>query len=190
MRYSQIVKRFTLAALIAFSGAMLTGCGEDIAAKEAKKAAEKKAKGDAMIAKVKKSAYPIDKSRTLEQAVNSKLKDVQWTTSDIYGSWFVTVTGTWNDKTVKTSKREDGYDRRIGYTITENTFCNPGNKITIKFEVKDEQTVNFYELKVESDKQDLGGAYEYEVRGKKVRETSNLVNSLSYDDERILALFE
>ena len=148
MRYSQIVKRFTLAALIAFSGAMLTGCGEDKAAEEAKEAAEKV---DPNIEAVKNAVFEkFDKSRTLGEALTANLENLQWKSYKNEASQqIVEVTGTWKSGSLS-RKRSAVYGNLQLY------YVNAGNKVLARFTVNKDQSVELVFGKVESDKIDLG----------------------------------
>lgn len=189
MRFSYIFKLSTLALLFSLSTLVFTGCSEDEATKAAKAAAARKAQDDAIIDKIKKSAFPLYKSRTWEQVVNSNLKNVEWSTYTL-GERSVWITGIWNKDTVHTTKRTDTGLRRAGAIITETTFCNPGNKITVKIVVKDDQTVEFRSIEIESDKNDLGSWGYCENEKYPAGNFDHRKNNISFSDERILALFE
>jgi hypothetical protein len=148
MRCSQIVKHFTLAVLIAFSGIMLTGCGEDEAAKAAadKAEAEAQAKADANIKIVKEAVLPNDKSRNIEDVLTATLKDLSWKAYRThYNQEIVEVNGIWRRGTIK-----QGGDTYL---------VHDGNKVCLRFLINKDKTVNFYGARVESNKRDLGYYY-------------------------------
>ena len=142
MRCSQIVKFFTLAVLIAFSGIMLTGCGE--------KAAPNK-KADPNIELAKNTVFPADKSRTLGEAASANFNDVSWETyKNNKNQQIVEFTGTWKHGSI--TNKYYNYTQRL---------VNSGNKVTARFIVNRDQSVEFVSATVRSDKNDLGTSKDY-----------------------------
>ena len=143
MRCSQIVKFFTLAVLIAFSGIMLTGCGK---------------KADPNIELAQNTIFPADKSRTLGEAASANFNDVSWVTyKNDKNQQIVEFTGTWKHGSI-THEYTIG-----GYPPLSNTqhLVNSGNKVTARFIVNRDQSVEFVSATVLSDKNDLGTSHNF-----------------------------
>ena len=147
MRCSQIVKHFTLAVLIAFAGIMLTGCGEDEAAKAGAAAPQE----DSNIKVVKDTVFPADKSRTLGEALSANFDNLKWKAyKNDNNQQIVEFTGTWKHGTITHTETYRGLVYLTQY------FVNRGNTVTTQFLVNKDQTVEFVSATVQSDKNDLG----------------------------------
>ena len=153
MRSSLIVKHFTLSLLVAFFVSMLTGCGENEAAKEGKAAKEEKVDPNIEIAK--KAVFPADKSRTLGEAVSANFNDVNWKTyKNDQNQQIVEFAGTWKHGTISHEYRLNPGGSPPFYET--QYFVNSGNKVTTRFVVNKDQTVEFVSATVQSHQNDLG----------------------------------
>ena len=118
--------------------------------------------GDKEIKTVKNGVLGIDKSRTVEQALSAKLKDLKWEKFvNDKNQTIVKASGVWTKPTVS-------YNSTISYSVLytkTNTVgteyykivvVKPGNKVEVCFVINPDGTFTFNSGKVYSDSADLG----------------------------------
>ena len=148
MHCSQIVKNFTLSLLVAFSCIIFIGCDKDENTKNADTSPIKDENAK-IIDVVKNAVFPIDESRTLEEALSVNLADIQWKAyKSEHNQQIVEVIGTWQGASLSSQMYKG--------MMTRYYYCHNGNKITIKFVVNKNNSVKLAHYKAESNEKNLG----------------------------------
>lgn len=118
MRYFQKLTIFTLALLMSFGALVLTGCGKS------------------NIELVQNAVFPIDKSRTLAEALSVNMTEIEWKSyKSEQNQQIVEVTGTWKGDRLSRERY---------------VYCCPQNTIIVKFVVNKDQSVEFVDYRARS----------------------------------------